>query len=174
MKDARPPFVGAGFDDPRFILLYSHWNNIRPPGSVPSRRAIDPIEIFRLLPIIWLCDYCESKDTFRFRLAGEEICAPYQRNIKGMTLDQMFDGDRFVYANTQLKKTALDPCINLVSGFKVWNVDRYNDGMRLILPLLTDGIPGIVAITIAIPSVTPEETDFDETMLTAHAFPIPA
>lgn len=161
-----------GFDDPRLYRLLSYWNSIRPAGGVPSRRTIDPVDIFRLLPNIWICDYEVGLDTFRYRLAGEDVSAPYGRNLKGLTVADLFDGDRYVYANTQMKRVALDRCITLVSGFVLWNVDRYQSGERLILPLSTDGTPGILAITIA-DSTTPSEMADIGQLPTVRTFPIP-
>ena len=50
---------------------------------------IDPAEIPRLLPFIWLCDYLPDSRRFRYRLMGDHVRDAYDNNITGRYVDEL-------------------------------------------------------------------------------------
>ena len=66
----------------------AYWRE-KAAGGLPQRRAIDPIDIARLLSRVLLLDV--EADDFRFSLVGEEIVDRYGP-IKGKSLRELMTG----------------------------------------------------------------------------------
>lgn len=80
-------FLPAGVHDDLWQFL-AFWR-AKAASRLPRRREIDPLEIARLLPRIFLLDV--EADDFRFGLVGEEITARYGQ-IKGKSLGELMKG----------------------------------------------------------------------------------
>src|SRR5690242_1355091 len=63
----RPPATAG----PEIVALYDYWRSKAPgEGLLPGRRHIDPVDIPRLLPNVWLLDVVDDPRRFRVRLVG--------------------------------------------------------------------------------------------------------
>src|SRR5262245_3725099 len=69
------------------IQLYDYWNKLRGKRFAPSLREVDPREISRLLPWVWLVDVVDDGDDFLFRLGGEKIIEYVGRRLSGARLN---------------------------------------------------------------------------------------
>jgi hypothetical protein len=68
--------------------LYDYWDSLRAGRKMPSRRDIDPTEIWPLVPNIHLSDWFTDPDRIRYRLAGTELVATIGREISGRWLSE--------------------------------------------------------------------------------------
>ena len=60
--------------NPRIVALYEYWRRIAPgPGVLPGRRHLDPADIPKLLPNVWLVDVVGVPPRFRARLIGTAL-----------------------------------------------------------------------------------------------------
>jgi hypothetical protein len=66
--------------------LYDYWDGKRQGRRMPSRRDIDPTDIWPLLPNVHLSDWFTDPDRIRYRLAGTELVASIGREISGRWL----------------------------------------------------------------------------------------
>ena len=66
--------------------LYTYWDSRRQGRKMPSRRDIDPTDIWPLLPNIHMSDWFTGPDRIRYRLAGTELVASIGREISGRWL----------------------------------------------------------------------------------------
>jgi len=65
------PPAGA---NPKIVAIYEYWRRIAPgPGVLPGRRHVDPADIPKLLPYLWLVDVVGSPQRFRTRLVGTAL-----------------------------------------------------------------------------------------------------
>jgi hypothetical protein len=72
IRITRPPATAK----PEIVALYDYWRSKAPAdGLLPGRRHIDPIEIPKLLPHIWLVDVLDDPRRFRVRLLGTALAA---------------------------------------------------------------------------------------------------
>ncbi len=55
-------------------------------GRMPRRSDIDPIDIPRLLPNIWIVDH-EADGRFRYRLVGTAVTRAWESDVTGKYLD---------------------------------------------------------------------------------------
>ena len=72
----------------RLRQVYSYWASKIVGGRLPSRASIDPVEIPRLLPYVFLVDVEREPQRFRFRLVGTQICAWGGRDATGLYTDE--------------------------------------------------------------------------------------
>jgi hypothetical protein len=77
--------------DPRFRELFAYWQNKAPPGRLPGRAHIDPLEIPRLLPHLALYDVVRAGEDFRFRfrLVGTGAAEALGADNTGKFIDEI-------------------------------------------------------------------------------------
>lgn len=68
------------------LQLHDYWLRLRGGRSMPSRKDIDPTEIWPLLPNIHMSEWHSNPDRVRYRLAGTELVAAIGREISGKWL----------------------------------------------------------------------------------------
>ena len=57
----------------RLVELFDYWRAKSQTRLAPARQDIDPRDIPRLLPWIWLIDVVDGGADFRFRLGGQKL-----------------------------------------------------------------------------------------------------
>jgi PAS domain len=58
----------------KIVAIYDYWRRIAPgPGLLPGRRHLDPVDIPKLLPNVWLIDVVGMPRRFRARLIGTTL-----------------------------------------------------------------------------------------------------
>lgn len=72
----------------RLRQVYGYWASKVVGGRMPSRASIDPVDIPRLLPFVFLIDVERDPQRFRFRLIGTQICAWAGRDATGLYTDE--------------------------------------------------------------------------------------
>ena len=63
--------------------LYAYWNAIRNGRIAPQRFEVDPAQISGLLRETFIAE-CSGLFSFRFRLAGTELCQHFGRELRGI------------------------------------------------------------------------------------------
>ncbi|MCZ4281486.1 PAS domain-containing protein [Kiloniella laminariae] len=77
--------------DRKIQQMYNYWLSIHPAkGQLPSRQHFDPMDIPRLLPIVWMFDVHHNPTRFKFRLMGTEIATIVGKDAGGQWLDEAF------------------------------------------------------------------------------------
>jgi hypothetical protein len=71
------------------LELYNYWTSKRGGRPAPSRTDIEPGDIRRLLPDVFICEL-SGKDQLTFRLAGTGLCNLYGRELKGCSFGEMW------------------------------------------------------------------------------------
>ena len=117
--------------------LYDYWRSKCAEGRLPARADIDPIELHRLMPVMFLVDVVQTNDQprFRMRLLGTEINSRFDRDAKGMWMDE----DEILrnvlpdfYAAAEGRTPRYRPSARHAKN-------EYLTYDRLILPLASDG-----------------------------------
>ncbi|SMF24108.1 hypothetical protein SAMN06265365_108115 [Tistlia consotensis] len=124
--------------DGRLGQLYDYWESKRPPGGLPARKAIEPSELTRLLPWIYLLEPVEGD--VKVRLAGTRIRELFDRELTGQGLVGALP--------TPWSDNAARSYATVVGQKRGWLTvveSRLHDGRilpyrRLSLPLSSDGV----------------------------------
>jgi hypothetical protein len=81
--------IASDLTSPRLKELFFYWRAKKGERVAPSRSDIQPQEIKRLLPIIYLMDVVPEPQRFRFRLVGTGIVDYFGEEITGRYLDEL-------------------------------------------------------------------------------------
>ncbi len=80
---------------PRFRRLSEYLAAKAPPGKLPGRQHIDPLELFDLLPYLMLVDVVRQPDgsaRYKLRLVGTEAVAIQGSDRTGKYVDEVLTG----------------------------------------------------------------------------------
>lgn len=127
-------------EQPLLRDLIGYWMAAARERDMPARRDIDPAEIPRLLPFVWLCDYLPDSRRFRYRLMGDHVRDAYDSNATGRYLDEMVSPgakDRVLY---YFRKAVDLPCVVHIHGRLYAEAKTPAQGERILLPLSADGV----------------------------------
>lgn len=117
---------------------------------MPPRRAIDPVQIPRALPILYMYDYLPESGRFYCRLAGEEIQAG--SGVRGVKkhLDELFPPEVGDPIQRRYRRVVDTPCLAYAQGLMRTIVGVVMPIERLVLPLSDDGIVanGLIGATV--------------------------
>ncbi|MBL8807498.1 MAG: PAS domain-containing protein [Rhodospirillales bacterium] len=141
-----PPFPAARHW--KIAALWDYWIGVYANvGHAPRRADIDPVDIPRLLPNLWLADWDAASARFRYRLVGTGVTKARNIDATGHYLDEDFP---------DLAQSALGRSLEgvVASGRAAWScalppVTRTPNDIvrveRLSLPL-SDGAGGVAMV----------------------------
>ncbi len=85
----------AAPEHPNNQALAAYWDKQRAGAPALPRAALEPLDIPRLLPGIFLAEPCDDgAHDYRFRLAGSLVEERMRRKVTGKTLTELY-GDKF-------------------------------------------------------------------------------
>ncbi|MGB3810119.1 MAG: PAS domain-containing protein [Parvibaculum sp.] len=114
--------------------LFDYWNTMRAGRPAPLRSEIQPGDIKRCLPHVFILER-EDAQTYRFRLAGTGLCSIYGMEFRNHNLLSMWQEDcheRLRHALTDVTENAN---ISLVEYTATTNDHREATFEMLLLPL---------------------------------------
>jgi hypothetical protein len=136
IRITRPP-AGA---KPEIVAIYDYWRGKAPAdGLLPGRRHLDPADISRLLPNIWLVDVVDDVRRFRVRLIGTALVdAGIPLRVGDFIFDRLMPELRHTLAEFESVVLSREPLwfrgpVNLLHDTYVHEVER------IFLPLAADG-----------------------------------
>lgn len=101
--------------------IYDYWQEKAAGRAMPDRNDINPSHIPRLLPHISLIDIDPLNGGCRIRLAGTRLRDVYDREITGLTLDDLDFGSKRDYWLAAYERTIVEgkPTQGVVRGPRV-------------------------------------------------------
>lgn len=126
---------------PQHRKFFDYWRSKAPPGLLPGRQHLDPLEIPEMLPSIALYDVVRDGERMRirFRLVGSNLVERYGRDATGMWFDDAFEGkirDEQIEHYCSIARRAEPSFTRNILPIKG---KEHIDYDRLILPLASDG-----------------------------------
>ncbi|UUX49172.1 PAS domain-containing protein [Nisaea acidiphila] len=92
--------------DATLSMLVERWFAWRKDGGIPSRKAIEPLELGSALPFVWLCEKARDAECYRYRLVGEAVNTLYGKGLRGHLLKEVLPEP-----TAQLLRSRLDRCL---------------------------------------------------------------
>jgi len=86
------PAIDVSSWHPLLQELYRYWCAIRPGEALPGRRHLDPLDLGKFLPRLWLLDVQREPFRLRYRLVGTRICEMAGRELTCQWLDEAHPG----------------------------------------------------------------------------------
>ncbi len=146
----------ADFAEPIFTLLLDYWQSKCRDGLLPSRQAIDPLDLPpALLPQLLLLDVIRAPDRlrFRFRVAGTAFGTLIGRDVTGLIFDEIGPPERTKPVNDALTAVAETGRPAYLAGRPTLRSDNFEQVRRIGLPLAADGrlVDMVLAAWLATP-----------------------
>jgi hypothetical protein len=114
--------------------LFDYWNTIRAGRPAPRRAEIEPGDIRRILPHVFILER-KNRDTFSFRLAGTGLCSVYGMEFRGHNLLSMWGDDCAENLKTALDDVVANAGIAVVEYTAATNDGREATFEMILLPL---------------------------------------
>jgi hypothetical protein len=141
--DREPTFFSIDrelrFDDPRLHEFVRYWESKHRNGRLPSRRDIDPIELWPFMGEMFMLDVVGEPKRFRYRLIGTKIIDRVGRNSTGKFMEEAYSPEQAEENNSMYRSIC-------ASGKPLRNYGNINWANREYLkyeianvPLATDG-----------------------------------
>jgi hypothetical protein len=73
---------------PEIKSIFQYWRSIQPATGLAGRQHLDPADIKRLLPGVWLLDVQHEPFRLRYRLVGTRVGYVIGREVTGLWLDE--------------------------------------------------------------------------------------
>lgn len=124
---------------PPLRLLHDYWQGKRPPGRLPARRDIDPVEIPQLMPQVALVDILREPLDYRYRLFGTRLVEMMGTERTGKRMREVMDATA-VAASERLIAGLIDTREPIAFAGRLFWLDKDFIGFEtLVLPLAADG-----------------------------------
>ena len=124
------------------LELHAYWRGKCVDGRLPGRPMIDPSEIRRHLPWIFMADVVDGGAEYRYRLLGTNIVSVNYRDVTGKLFSALYGGDAAKLAGARLgfdtARATGKPAFTRGRAFwrPDWAFDHFESAF---LPLATDG-----------------------------------
>lgn len=129
------------------LELYNYWSSKRGDRPAPSRTDIEPGDIRRLLPDVFICEL-GTRDQLTFRLAGTGLCNLYGRELKGCRFSEMWldSGMRSANRTGAAVASGATPAVLSLDGLS--QSGRVLHAEMLLLPVLgpTDAYDRLIGL----------------------------
>ena len=116
-------FVSQGVQD--FWRWWSH--SVTSKGRLPRHDEVEMPPLRRVLTKLWLVEWLEESDSFRYRLAGETINARFGFNLKGVTAAELFTPKTCAAVESAWRQVLAQPAVAYQAG------EIYPDGQTILL-----------------------------------------
>jgi len=127
--------------DPVLRRVHEYWVAKSPPGGLPSRAVVDPIDLGPLLPHLGLVDVILEPPPFRlrFRLCGEVMVRLAGANPTGKYYDEFFEPDALATLRAEVERVITSGQPSFVERRAMRPTRDFARYRRLMLPLAADG-----------------------------------
>lgn len=158
MTSAADLCLPADAKDPRFRAFFVYWQSKAPPGQLPGRQHIDPLEIPRLLPHIALYDVVRLNTDFRFRfrLVGTGVAEALGADNTGRFIDEIMAPDAYGPLHAAYSRLVRDHALQYWQRNLPFANRDFLAVQRLALPLAADGSTVDMIMTYYVPILRDE------------------
>jgi hypothetical protein len=117
--------------------LFDYWNAMRAGRPAPLRSEIQPGDIKRLLPHVFILER-EDAQTYRFRLAGTGLCGVYGMEFRNHNLLSMWQEECHASLSHALSEVTKNASVSIVEYTAATNDRREATFEMILLPLAQD------------------------------------
>lgn len=115
-------------------ILFDYWNALRAGRPAPHRAEIEPGDIRRILPYVFILER-KDRDTWRFRLAGTGLCSTYGMEFRGHNMLSLWSDDCAENLKQTLEDVTVNATISVVEYTAATNEEREATFEMILLPL---------------------------------------
>ena len=140
--------------------LFNYWLGKVEATTPPRKADIDPMDIPRLLPHIWIQEHVPGTTEFRCRLAGEDVNNRYPSGLIGRMFRDVIGDAAWALVSEQYMLAIETPGIcHSIGPVYMHSIERPGMGERILMPLRNNEGDNrfILGATIYIPALQTTE-----------------
>lgn len=149
-------------ENPVQQLLADYWHELRGTRRMPAWKEIDPTRIVRCLPHIWAWRYDAASGRFTGILAGEELLATGERNMRGRSLEEYSGHGTAAQIRERFLQALAGPYLMHAIGTIYSASGHGGKGEWIILPMASGGERPDVLMGATTYTVVPMHPDIGE------------
>jgi hypothetical protein len=115
--------------------VLDYWFSFFERGVLPSFDDVEPWQIKRALPYVWIWRRDQADDRFYCRICGEQVNYIMGRNLSGKAVEEVLPPEMAVEAQNRWRRLIDERVAHHLVGCVYHFADRQVMGERLILPL---------------------------------------
>lgn len=146
-----PPGAWPPIAEADLLLLLRHWATARGEQAiVPRRSAIDPTQVRRCLPNMWIFRWNEGAGDYVCALAGQNVIEAWGNPMIGASLAAIHGGADAGVLRRRYDSVLAVPALQISKRPIAASSGLTKNARRLVLPLHTDGgAPyGVIGMTL--------------------------
>lgn len=108
--------------DAKISKIYDYWLKKCDGDALPTRHAIDPVDVYDCLSMLMILEVVDGGRDFRIRLAGSEVEEAHDRTLKGVMVSDLGAGAEMkaLLERLQAVVTSRQPDFHTASGPTPW------------------------------------------------------
>lgn len=138
---------------PKITQILDYWRAKTPPGRLPGRQHIDPMELRQLLPLLWLLDVQREPFRLRYRLVGTAVADAMGQDFTGRWMDEVHPhlaGGGSAYLDRYRAVAATGVPSWRRGTPRLWFNEEHKEIENIVLPLAADGVQVDVLMILTI------------------------
>jgi hypothetical protein len=130
--------------------VFDHWRSRMVAGSPPARRVLDPIEMARALPFVWIAEqHVRRSGRYFLRLAGEEVNRLFGGSIRHRFIDEILPAALATEVEHEFDLVVNTPAVMWTFGPFFEAAPGGPSGECAVFPLVgDDGCGAVLGVTI--------------------------
>jgi hypothetical protein len=128
--------------------MHAYWLSKCPPGALPRRRDIDPLDFPWALGLVCLLDVQRNPLTFRYRLDGTTIAERHGADFTGRSTDEVRPDFYAAMLRKHFSEVAETQRATL-HRISLRHAGQAKTYLRLALPLASDGVTVDMIMTVS-------------------------
>jgi len=145
---------GTNVKHPFSRELFAYWTDLRGTRAAPERNDIDPAAIRRLLGDSFVLSR-EAGSGCRFRIAGTQLCALFDRELRGEPFTAIWDVSSATEVG-DLCAVVSEEGVGVTAGAEAQTADALHCNFEaVLLPLSLNGRPGARMVGLVVPLERP-------------------
>ena len=121
-------------------MIVDYWASIGPSDALPGRQHFDPIDVWNLIPNIWMVNVVGMPPQFEYRIIGSKVVGYIGREATGMFMHDVFEHFENTATCKDLRKAVSDGCPRWRRGSPTMRYDKdFKVVEQISLPLASNG-----------------------------------
>lgn len=157
----------SALDDATLAQVFGCWTSWRGEEPIPSRAAVEPLDLGKSLPYVWLCERDGQTRLYRYRVVGEAVNRLYGRSLSGRAPAEVLPEETVLALHRRFDRVLGDGVIVHTVSPQTLHDRRHALVKRLYMPLRgtsgrSDTVFGCTKVTDAISEAAWEKVKASE------------
>jgi hypothetical protein len=117
-----------------------HWRSLLDGSALPARRKLDPVQMKRSLPFLWIVEKeAGASGRYMLQLTGEEVNRLFGESLRGRYIDDIFPPSIATEVGRKFDAVVETPALVWTLGPFFQSLPNGPVGECAVVPLVADG-----------------------------------